>query len=58
MCVGVTVWFGWGGVVSGCRLKQIFSLHLFIQVVFLCEEAGLTTNPQPGESGFVWGYLP
>ena len=22
MCVGVTVWFGWGGVVSGCRLKQ------------------------------------
>ena len=22
MCVGVTVWFGWGGVVSVCRLKQ------------------------------------
>ena len=21
-CVGVTVWFGWGGVVSGCRLKH------------------------------------
>ena len=21
MCVGVTVWFGWGGVVSGCRLE-------------------------------------
>ena len=21
MCVGVTVWFGWGGVVSGCRLQ-------------------------------------
>ena len=21
MCVGVTVWFGWGDVVSGCRLK-------------------------------------
>jgi len=21
MCVGVTLWFGWGGVVSGCRLK-------------------------------------
>ena len=20
MCVGVTVWFGWGGVVSICRL--------------------------------------
>jgi len=26
MCVGVTLWFGWGGVVSGCRLKQSFSL--------------------------------
>ena len=24
MCVGVTVWFGWGGVVSLCRLKQSF----------------------------------
>ena len=21
MRVGVTLWFGWGGVVSGCRLK-------------------------------------
>jgi len=21
MCVGVTLWFGWGGVVSGCRLQ-------------------------------------
>ena len=27
MCVGVTLWFGWDGVVSGCRLKQCFSLH-------------------------------
>ena len=26
MCVGVTVWFGWGGVVSLCRLKHCFSL--------------------------------
>jgi len=23
MCVGVTLWFGWGGVVSGCSLQQI-----------------------------------
>ena len=22
MCVGVTLWFGLGGVVSGCRLKH------------------------------------
>ena len=27
MCVGVTLWFGWGGVVSVCRLKHRFSLH-------------------------------
>ena len=27
MCVGVTLWFGWGGVVSVCRLKHCFSLH-------------------------------
>jgi len=27
MCVSVTLWFGWGGVVSGCRLKQCFNLH-------------------------------
>ena len=27
VCVGVTVWFGWGGVVSLCRLKQRFNLH-------------------------------
>ena len=25
MCVGVTLWFGWGGVVSGCRLKHLYS---------------------------------
>jgi hypothetical protein len=28
MCIDVTVWFGWGGVVSGCRMKHYcFSLH-------------------------------
>ena len=27
MCDGVTVWFGWGGVVSLCRLKLCFSLY-------------------------------
>ena len=25
MCVGVTVWFGWGGVVSLCSLKHCFN---------------------------------
>ena len=27
MCVGVTLWFGWGGVVSLCRLRHCLSLH-------------------------------
>jgi len=26
MCVGVTVWFGWGSVVSGCRLKILICM--------------------------------
>ena len=38
MCVGVTVWFGWGGVVSLCKLKQCFSLHKD------------TTPPQPNHT--------
>ena len=24
MRIGVTLWFGWGGVVSGCKPKQCF----------------------------------
>jgi len=27
MCVGVTLWFGWGGVVSVCRLKPAYGYH-------------------------------
>jgi len=27
MCVGVTLWFGWGGVVSVCRPKQNNTTH-------------------------------
>ena len=27
MYVGVTVWFGWGGVVSVCRLKSAYGYH-------------------------------
>jgi len=27
MCVGVTLWFGWGGVVSLCRLKPASGYH-------------------------------
>jgi len=29
MCVGVTLWFGWGGVVSGRRLKPINILQIY-----------------------------
>jgi len=27
MYVGVTMWFGWGGVVSGCRLQPASGYH-------------------------------
>ena len=27
MCVGVTLWFGWGGVVSVCRLQSAYGYH-------------------------------
>jgi len=27
MCVGVTLWFGWGGVVSVCRLLPAYGYH-------------------------------
>jgi len=29
VCVGVTLWFGWGGVVSVCRLKHIKLVYLY-----------------------------
>ena len=32
MRVGVTLWFGWGGVVSGCRLKQCFSGSAYTRI--------------------------
>jgi len=38
MCVGVTLWFGWGGVLSVCRLKNCFSLRPD------------TTPPQPNQN--------
>jgi len=30
ICVGVMVWFGWGGVVSLCRLRHCLSLQRLI----------------------------
>ena len=35
MCVGVTLWFGSGGVVSVCRLKQCFDVCWCYVVVWL-----------------------
>ena len=40
MCVGVTLWFGCGGVVSVCRLKQCLNLYTD------------TTPPQPNHNVF------
>jgi len=34
MCVGVTLWFGWGGVVSVCRLKPAYGYHTTPAYVF------------------------
>ena len=28
MCVGVMLWFGWGGVVSECRLHNVTPTHI------------------------------
>jgi hypothetical protein len=28
--VGVTLWFGWGGVVSGCRLQVSLAFYFII----------------------------
>jgi len=40
MCVGVKLWFGWGGVVSLCRLKhstQLISRKLLVMDVLTSE---------------------
>ena len=36
MCVGVTLWFGWGGVISGCRLQPVGCV-----LVLLCVLGGV-----------------
>ena len=30
MCVGVTLWFGWGGAVSVCRLRHVSDVNTSI----------------------------
>ena len=36
MCVGVMLWFGWGGVVSGCRLKYWCLFIIYCSTCFGC----------------------
>ena len=36
MCDGVTVWFGWGGVVSLCRLKHSYYFTIYCSTCFEC----------------------
>jgi len=42
MCVGVTVWFSWGGVVSLCRLKPKAS---DIKLVYLYSTIKMMHSP-------------
>ena len=55
--VGVTVWFGWGGVVSLCRLKQtnLMSLALFHHL--LLNMFRMLVQPSSGASDLLWIYL-
>ena len=48
MCVGVTLWFGWGGVVSVCRLKPAYGYQSCSGAVARCAsyDAHLATAPQ------------
>jgi hypothetical protein len=44
MCVGVTVWFGWGGVVSLSRLFSVMynvSIRFGISTKLLSKKTGL-----------------
>jgi len=35
MCVGATLWFGWGGVVSVCRLQPAYGyIILYIYILY------------------------
>ena len=34
MCVGVTLWFSWGGVVPGWRLKHCFRPLYYLHTTF------------------------
>jgi len=57
MCVGVTVWFGWGGVVYLCWLKHCDLLWIYFMccivlvrcvLVLRCGSAGVVWYPYAG----------
>ena len=55
MCVGVTLWFGWGGVVSGCRLKHYHHTYRCDDTRGSVMQSGCrlqpdTTPPQPNHN--------
>jgi len=43
MCLDVTLWFDWGGVVTGCRLKSASGYH--IKLVFLYSTIKMMHGP-------------
>ena len=45
MCVGVTLWFGWGGVVSGCRLKLASACIIDVKLVSLYSTIKMMHGP-------------
>ena len=44
MCVGVMVWFGWGGVVSLCRLKHFTAQHVSNVSTSICRSLRLIVD--------------
>ena len=50
MCVGVTLWFGWGGVVSGCHTtSRIYKLFYAQKVGVSSEELCLFQFARMGD---------
>ena len=47
VCVGVTLWFGWGGVVSVCRLKYYLMLNMFRMLI----------HPTSGDCDYLLSYF-
>ena len=53
MCVGVTLWFGWGGVVSVCRLKH-YCCSLSLEI---CAEGPSSSTWKTQQKGRIPGEM-